>query len=348
MRRTGRSDGHPSRAGGPEDQATASGRESTRLELLEAHAAAMEARDHFENDAGWADDQAQLAEARAPRRARRARLAAVSAAAAAAVVIIALFVELHGTPRAAAAPDQAAAAAHKAGTFAFLSTSELLAGTRLVRASRTTGEVNLRRHAFRSTVTEAGAGTGFERIVFPTAVYTRATAGRASRFWVGSRISPPVSISVRAGTVDGFSDPLGLLTVLSHLHHATPIGTVREHGVVIWGYTVTATFGALAAIEGRRVSLAIASTPVTIEVWQDVDNHLIRAVRTFALPGDEQLRVSTRFSRYGRPTSIVRPSRHTVGSEPLDPFAADPIGASVLTALAVGVGHTSAPTDSHR
>lgn len=348
MRRNGRRDGRPSRAGRPDHSVTASGQGGTRLELLEAHAAEMEARDHAEHDRRWADHERQLAEQRARRRARRARLAAATAAAAAAVVIGALLIELRGTSRAAAAPDQAAAAAQRAGTFAFLSTSELLAGTRLVRASRTTGEVNLRRHAFRSTVTEAGAVSGFERIVFPTAIYTRATAGRASRFWVGSRISPPVSISVSAGTVDGFSDPLGLLAVLSRLHHATPIGTAREHGFLIWGYTVTTTFGALAAIEGRRVSSPLASTPVTIDVWQDVDNHLIRAVRTFALPAGERLRVSTRFSRYGRPTSIVRPSRRTVGEQPLDPFAADPIGASVLTALAVGVGHTSAPTDSHR
>jgi hypothetical protein len=260
--------------------------------------------------------------------------------------IIAPVAVLRHAPRASAAPDQAAAAANSAGTFAFVSESELIAGQRRLRASRTTGEVNLRQKAVQSTVTEAGARSGLQRIVFPDAIYARTTAGRASQTWVGSRLSPPASISVRTGSGGGLGDVTGLLAVLSHLHRATFVETRRDGRILTWAYTVTSTIGALVAIEGGSVKRALTQTPVTIEVWQDQRNHLIRAVRTFTLPGARQLRVTTRFRRYGEPTSIERPCDCIVGSQQLTPFADDPIEASIVTALTVGVGHPSAAASS--
>jgi len=110
------------------------------------------------------------------------------------------------------------------------------------------------------------------------------------------------------------------------------------------------TVGAFLAAEGQPAKPAIASIPVTVDVWQERANRVLRAVRSFRLrAGDgEQLVVQTDFSRYGQPTAIDAPAGVAlVGSQRLSPLADDPLGASVLNAITFGTEHGATAVSSH-
>lgn len=310
-----------------------SGEDRSRLERFEALGDQIEAAEHL--------DAARRAQ-RARRRPRHDVRVRVAVGVLACLAILLVVVALPGAPRARAAPDQAAAAADKAGTFSFSVRSQLLAGSAVIRESLTRGEVDLPRQAVRSTVMQRGAGAGFERIVFPSAVYVRQIAGRASRVWVASRLQPPAMIDVSAGSGGGLGDPLGLLAVLARVHSARFVGSGRIDGVAARAYTVRTTVGTLAAIEGERLTGAPAAVPVTIDTWQDHAGRLLLAIRTFWLPHGQRLRITSRFAHYGRPTAIARPGVIPVGSQTLNPFADDPVGVSILAALKAGRANTAA------
>lgn len=277
-------------------------------------------------------------------RARR-RLLPVSAAVGLVILAVVFAVlQLRGTPRALADPSQAAAAAQSAGTFTFTTVSEL----RFVRSpstvSRTKGEVDLvGQGAFKVRV-QSGLGVGFERVVFPRAVYFRGIGRHGARAWLGAHLVPPASITVHTPSGGGFGDPLGLLAVLAKTRHAQRVGVDRVRGELTQHYRVQLTLGAFLAAEGQAAQPTVASLPVTVDVWQDSENQLLRAVRTFHLPArsGEQLVVRSEFGRYGAPTAIRAPAGVTlVGSQRLSPLADDPLGASILGAVTFGTEHSA-------
>ena len=322
------------------------------------------AREQAEDEAlAWAQlEQEQAAQvAPAPRRpgrltgrGRRRRLLPLSAAVG--VVILAVVfaaLQLHGTSRALADPSQAAAAAQSAGTFSFTTVSELLSGRSPSTVSRSKGEVDLAgQGAFRVRV-QGGLGVGFERVVFPAAVYFRGIGRHGARAWLGAHLAPPASITVHTPSGGGFGDPLGLLAVLAKTRHAQRLGVERVRRELTQHYRLQLTLGAFLAAEGQAAQPTVASLPVTVDVWQDTENQLLRAVRTFHLParGGEQLVVRSEFGRYGEPTAIRAPAGVTLaGSQRLSPLADDPLGASVLGTVTFGTEHTgtAVPSRGHR
>ena len=320
-------------------------------------------REQAEDEAlAWAQlEQEQAAQvAPAPRRpgrlTGRGRRRLLPLGAAVGVVILAVVfaaLQLHGTSRALADPSQAAAAAQSAGTFTFTTVSELLSGRSPSTVSRSKGEVDLAgQGAFRVRV-QGGLGVGFERVVFPAAVYFRGIGRHGARAWLGAHLAPPASITVHTPSGGGFGDPLGLLAVLAKTRHAQRLGVERVRGELTQHYRLRFTLGAFLAAEGQAAQPTVASLPVTVDVWQDRENQLLRAVRTFHLParGGEQLVVRSEFGRYGAPTAIRAPAGVTlVGSQRLSPLADDPLGASVLGTVTFGTEHTgtAVPSRGHR
>jgi hypothetical protein len=286
-------------------------------------------------------EEQRAAEMRRAARRRRWRLV-LGGAALVVVVAIGVTLVVQQSPKALAAPNQAAAAAERAGMFAFQTRSELRVLGRPGQLSRVEGEVDLvRPGGFRVRIQSGADGSGFERIVFPTAVYVRHLPSRGARHWLGVHLSPPATITPRAG---GAGDPLGLLAVLAKTRHAQRLGVARVRGKLTQHYRVQFTLGAFLAAEGQAAQPTVASLPVTVDVWQNSENQLLRAVRTFQLPArsDEKLVVRTEFGRYGQPTAIRAPAGvPLVGSERLDPLADDPLLTSVLSAITFGTEHSA-------
>lgn len=265
-----------------------------------------------------------------------------------ALVVAVIFVasQLRGTTKALADPRKAAAAAELAGSFAFRTRSELVAGGMPTVVSTTTGEVvGLQGSgAFRVRVI-APSGIGFERIVFPDAVYVRVLGARGSQAWVGSHLRPRVQISTEAGSAGGLGDPLSLLRGLAQSRHARSAGTRVIDGRETHHYSLTLPLGELLPA-GTAASATLRAIHVHIDLWQASDQQLVRAVRTFYVGGPQHLRLTIRtdFLAYGRAPAIKPPARTPLaGDQPLNPTADDPLGESVLGSLAGGRGHSATP-----
>jgi hypothetical protein len=259
---------------------------------------------------------------------------------------IVLVSQLGGTTKAFADPTKAAAAAELAGSFAFTTRSELFLGASPTIVSRTQGQVvGLQRSgAFKVRVTSP-SGVGFERIVFPDAVYVRVVGARGEHTWVGSHLKPTVRISTEGGSGGGLEDPLSFLRGLAHSHHARPGGMELVDGRETRHYSLTLPLGALLP-PGTSASPALRSILVHIDAWQASDQQLVRAVRNFDIGGPRHLRltIQTDFKEYGRVAAIKAPP-HTplAGYQPLNSTANDPLGESVLGSLAAGRGHGATP-----
>jgi hypothetical protein len=210
------------------------------------------------------------------------------------------------------------------------------------------GEVDLVRPGAFKVRVQSGLGVGFERVVFPTAVYFRGIGRHGARAWLGAHLAPAATISVHASSGGGLGDPLGLLAILARSHHAQFLGEQVIDGQLTRHYTLEETLGAFLPAKSR-VSPSVRSIPVEIDVWQDRLQRLVRAVRGFDIGGSrhEELVVQTDFTRYGKPTAIHAPAGVAlVGSQRLNPLADDPLGASVLDAITFGTEHsaTAVPT----
>ncbi|HTW41344.1 MAG TPA: hypothetical protein VMD79_03415 [Solirubrobacteraceae bacterium] len=286
-----------------------------------------------------------------PARSRRARLrrrgllsigAAVLSLAIAALVVV---LQPRGTSRALADPSQAASAAESAGSFAFETESTLeLAGGPIVR-STTKGEVNVEHHgAFKVSVTSP-SGVGFERIVFPHAMFVRPLGTRGAGEWFGTNLRPPAAIGVHSGSGGGLGDPLGLVAALARNHRSHYVGRASVNGQHTRHYTLTLTIGQLLG-PSAHVASSVGGIRVNIDVWQNSSQQLVRAVRSFIIGGPHagRLSVTTNFYDYGGQTRISAPPGVTpTGTQRLDPTADDPVGASLLGTVAAGLGHSATP-----
>jgi hypothetical protein len=264
-----------------------------------------------------------------------------------AAVLVIVLLELRGTQKALADPSQAAAAAEHARTFAFTSRSELRTASHPSVVSTTSGEVDLAGSgAFKVQVT-TGRGVGFERIVFPKAVYARVVGARGARSWIGAHLSPPATITAYAGSAGGLGDPLKLMAALRRSGHTRSWDSEVVDHQHTRHYTLTLALGALLPSQAG-VSAAVRAIPVKIGIWQAHDQRLVRAVRAFEIggPRHQQLTIQTDFVNYGKPTAIhAPPGVPLTGSQALNPTADDPLGASLLGALAAGTGRSATPTD---
>jgi hypothetical protein len=284
-----------------------------------------------------------------PRRFARRRKRLLPIGVLAVTVTAALVVvvsQLHVTSRAFADPTKAAAAAESAGSFAFTTRSELLAAGSPRVVLTTSGRVaGLEGDgAFRVRVT-APSGVGFERIVFPDAVYVHVVGARGENAWVGSHLKPRVRISTEAGSGGGLGDPLSFLGALAHSHRAQPGKMQVVDGRHTRHYALTLPLGALLP-PGTDASPSQRSIPVHIDVWQASDQQLVRAIRTFEIGGARHIRltIQTDFRAYGKAAPIKAPP-HTqlAGHQPPNPTADDPLGERVLGSLAAGRGHSATP-----
>jgi len=316
-------------------------------------------REQAEDEAlAWAQlEQEQAGQAApAPRRPGRfpgrARGRLLPVGAAVGVVILAVvfaLLQLHGTSRALADPARGAAAAERERTFRFSSRSELLFADGRSRLSLAQGEVDLAIPAFRVRVDSGPGSSGFERVVFPGAVYARPLTPAAARPWLGAHLSPTAQITPRAASGEGIGDPLGLLALLSKSHGARLVGTERVAGEIARHYRLHSTLGAFLLLERRHALTRIAAIPVTIDVWQDDANRVLRATRDFALGGPrrERLNVETDFFAYGQPTAISVPAGVAlIGSQRLSPLAGDPLASGALSALTFGAEHPATAAHS--
>jgi hypothetical protein len=277
----------------------------------------------------------------------RKRLLPIGVAAIASIAALAVLVsQLRGTSRAFADPTKAAAAAETAGSFEFTTRTELFAAGSSTVVSTTTGQVvGLKGDgAFKVRVT-APSGVGFERIVFPDAVYVHVVGARGEHAWAGSHLRPRVRISTEAGTSGGIGDPLSFLKGLAHSHRAQPGREQVVDGRQTRHYALTLPLGALLPL-GTHASSSQRSIPVQIDVWQASDQQLVRAIRTFEIGGARHLRLSIRtdFRAYGKAAPVkAPPNTPLAGYQPLDPTADDPLGERVLDSLAAGRGHSATP-----
>jgi hypothetical protein len=303
----------------------------------------------LEEDELAAEAAAAASEIRRRAARRRRRSLVLGGAVVVVTATIGLVIAGQRTSRALAAPNQGAAAAERAGSFAFETRSELRIAGRSGQLSLVDGEVDLLRPGFRVRIQSGAERSGFERIVFPTAVYVRHLSRHWSRPWFGARLSPPAQITARVGSSGGLGDPLGLLAVLAKTGRAQPLGVEQIDGESSEHYRLQLTLGAFLAAERQPAQPAIASVPVTVDVWQNSANRVLRAVRTFQLRSHhgDRLVVQTDFSRYGQATAIEAPHGVAlVGSQRLSPLADDPLGASVLSAITFGTEHTTTAVPS--
>jgi len=277
---------------------------------------------------------------------RRRRLLPIGAATvaltAAAIVVVS---QLHSTSGALADPTKAAAAADRAGSFAFITRSELFAAGSPAALSTTHGVVSLKGSGAFKVRVMSPPGVGFERVVVSHAMYVRVVDARGERAWVGVHLKPAVRVSTEAGSSGGLGDPLSLLSGLAHSHDARRESTAIVDGRDTRHYVLTLPLDALLA-RGTTAPASLRSIPVRIDVWQASDQQLVRAIRTYDIGGPRHLRLTiwTDFRGYGRP-AVIKVPRHTplVGYQPPNATADDPLGESVLGSLAAGRGHSANP-----
>jgi hypothetical protein len=285
------------------------------------------------------------APSRRPRLRRRRLLPFGAAALLLVIAALVAVLQPRGTSRALADPSQAASAAASAGSFAFETDSTLRLASGPIVQSTTKGEVNVEHHgAFKVSVTSP-SGVGFERIVFPEAMFVRPLGTRGAHEWFGTKLKPPAAISVHSASGGGLGDPLGLVAALARNHRSHYVGPAFVNGQHTRHYTLTLTIGQLLG-PSAHVAPAVGRIRVNINVWQNSSQQLVRAGRSFIIGGPHagRLTVTTNFYDYGGQTAINAPPGVTpIGTQRLDPTADDPVGASLLGTVAAGLGHSVTP-----
>lgn len=242
-------------------------------------------------------------------------------------------------------PSLSATAAEKAKTLRFSTTSLLRVPGLRPQTAQETGEINLALPAYRVRVYSGGSPIGFERLVFPRAVYVRPLRPRRPSPWVAAALSPPAVIAPTARGTNGIADPLGLLEVLRHAVSSF-IGRETIQGATLYRYRADISLGAYLRAIGQAVPHALSYAPVRIGVWLDSDSRVRRVTRLFSIPGRQPatLEIDSRFNGYSKHVSIEPPAGVPLrGVEPLDPVANDPVSASVLHALETRSRHPATP-----
>jgi hypothetical protein len=268
------------------------------------------------------------------------------------IVAAALIIVLMVHSASASDVRHSAAAAEKAGTFTFTSSSVLtfINGTR--ETARQSGAVDLSVPGYRVQTTTSARATGFERIVFPHTLYVRPIGASHPGPWREITLVPAVEIAAKVGGSTGISDPLGLLAVLRHSHGAQKIGEQTIGRIDTTHFRLQTTLGPFLRDEGVTAPARVGSDPVTVDVWLNSASRVIRARRLFDLgaPRGARLLVATDFTGYGSIVGLRAPT-HPLRSgvvERLNPVAADPLSASVLGALLNGSRHPATPTIERR
>lgn len=268
-----------------------------------------------------------------PRRRRRARLLAVYASLM--VLILAAAIAILSIGGAQANPTQSAAAAEKAKTLTFTSTSVLRAPGQTPQAAREEGVINLAQPAYQIRVFAGSGAIGFERRVFPDAVYVRPLRRRGPSPWDAANLKPPAVIAPTAQGSNGVADVLGLLEVLRHAKSKL-VGRERRDGTILAHYRATTTLGSYLRSIRQSVPRSLSKAPAQIDVWLDPANRVRLAIRRFTIPAPRPavLELRSSFGGYGSPVAIGRPPGvQPRGFQALDPVANDPVSANVLRSL---------------
>jgi hypothetical protein len=278
------------------------------------------------------------------RRRRRQAGAAVAAIIAGSIALVVLMVYSAG----ASDVRRSAAAAEKAGTFTFTSTSDLTLPDGTRQTARQSGAVDLTAPGYRVRSNAAAHGPGFERLVFPHVLYVRAIGGRHPGPWREIALSPPVEIAPKVGGSGGVSDPLGLLAVLRASSGAQEIGQEQIEGVETTHFRLETTLAPFLGAEGISAPARVGRNTVSVDVWLDSASRVIRAERLYELGGrgGARLLVTTDFAGYGSLVGLHPPHNplHTGVVQRLNPVAGDPLSATVLGALLNGSRHPNTPT----
>lgn len=248
------------------------------------------------------------------------------------IVVLAVLSVILSGGGAQANPTQSAAAAEKARTLTFTSTTVLRAPGRAPQTTREEGAVNLTQPAYRIRIFTSTSSIGFERRVFRRALYVRPFRRHGPSPWVAAELRPPAVIAPSAQGSNGLADALGLLQVLRHIPGKL-LGREHAEGTALVHYRATTTIGRYLQAIGQPVPHTLSLAGVVIDVWLDSMNRVHRAVRRFSIPGTAPatLEIRNHFQNYGRPIEIeTPPGVWLVGSEPLDAVANDPVSANVL------------------
>jgi hypothetical protein len=263
-----------------------------------------------------------------------------SAFALVAVLVAVLAVALTGHPsRALADVRDAAAAAERAKTFVFHSTSVLSVAGAKPEVTSETGAIDLATPGYRVRVAAPGSGTGFERIVFPHALYVQPFEAEKRYPWAGVRLRPTAVIAPTMQGGRSVDDPLGLLAVLSQSRGAVRVGSQRIDGVETTHYRLRSTLGAFLRAQEQ-------ASPVIIDVWLDGADQVLLASREFLLGGPRrvQLQIRTSFTGYGAPVTLSAPRGVSLEvTESLNSAAKDVVGANVLDAVRNQSRHPATP-----
>jgi hypothetical protein len=278
---------------------------------------------------------------------RRGRVEAGAALMATIVVVIVVVVLM---VRSAGAIDvrRCAAAAEKAGTFTFASTSDLSFADGMRQSERQSGAVDLTAPGYLARSTAGAQGSGFERLVFLRALYVRGVGGQHPDPWREIRLSPSVEIAPKIGGSDWISDPLGLLAVLRESNGAKKIGPAQIGGVTTTQFRLQTTLAPFLQAEGISAPAAAGRDPVRVDVWLDDANRVIRTQQLFDLGGPRGVRllVTTDFRGYGSSVELRPPPdrRHTGVVWRLNPVTSDPLSGRVLSTLLNSAGHPNPST----
>jgi hypothetical protein len=267
-----------------------------------------------------------------------------------AVALVLILAGRHPAP-AQADPTGAARAALKAGSFTFQTTAVLsLAGVKTSTVTES-GAIDLKAHAYELRVGSQGGRPGFERVLFPDAIYVRATKPGRQFAWTGVGLHPAAVIAPTAGASTGIADPLGLLETLSRSHGSMRVGRQLVDGISTTHYRLHSTLAALLAAQGQRPSATARAGNVTIDVWIDRSNQVLLARRLFALAGSPsgQLMVQTSFAGYGAPVTIRPPAQVDLhGYQPPSQIAEDPLNSKFSSVLGAPLLHSATASVRHR
>jgi hypothetical protein len=280
------------------------------------------------------------------RRAPSWRAASALTAVAALLIAVLAFALTQRPSRAQADVRGAAAAAEKARTFSFISTSVLSIAGQSDQTADETGVVDLTKPGYRVRIVSGDRNRGFERIVFTHALYVQPFRADRAFAWAGVRLRPAAVIAPKAGGSSSVADPLGLLEVLSESKGAVRVGTQQIDGTPTTHYRLRSTLGAFLRAQGEHLDSSAASSPVVINVWLDGANQVLLASRLFILDGVRQARllVTTSFDAYGAPVVLnVPPGVPLPVAESLNRVAGDPVSASLLVALKLRSRHPATP-----
>lgn len=277
---------------------------------------------------------------------RRRRSLQIAGSASALVVALGMLIVFLSGGGASANPTKSAAAAERAETLTFTSTSVLRAPGQPRQTAREEGAINLAQPAYRIRIFSDRSPIGFERRVFPRALYVRPLRRRGPSTWVAAELRPPAVIAPTARGSNGLADILGLLEVLRHIP-STLIGREPSAGTSLSHYRATTTLRQYLRAIGQPAPPSFAAADVVIDVWLDPANRVHRAIRKFTIPSQSPatLEIRNHFQNYGRPIAIEPPGGVAlVGSEPLNPVANDPVAANVIQALEAQSHQAVGPT----